>query len=273
MERRRINEESSKIGAMHRLKLSSLKGLGKFHAALANDVLPDMVRWLKSKKKSKLLMEEVHKHIFDLGPPTPPGRRTGRKNYHQLLTYHLAEIQTTLDTMRDIEFYMGRFPYSEAKVARHRHLMFHVQAFLNELYILQQRLLRLLAFIERQHRKDARLDHIKDVCAVLENFVIDSMKKGVAIRGRHVHEWRLSDNDQDRLIGMSLYMMAPSRNVQKEFKVYYDSEYKRIRRSRREWVASGIGVSQELVDAYFDELFKLVFDGKGRLVYPSRLKF
>jgi hypothetical protein len=258
---------------MRRLKLSSLRGLGKFHAALANDGLRDMVGWLKSKKKSKLLMEEVRKHIFDLGPPRPPVRRTGRKNYHQLLIYHLAEIQTTLDTMRDIEFYMGRFPYSEAKVARHRHLMFHVQAFLNELYILQQRLLRLLAFIERQHRKDARLDHIKDVCAVMENFVTHSMKKGVAIRGRHVHEWRLSDNDHDRLIGMSLYMMTPSGSVQKAFKAYYDSEYKRIRRSRREWVASGIGVSQELVDGYFDELFKLVFDGNGRLVYPSRLKF
>jgi hypothetical protein len=68
-------------------------------------------------------------------------------------------------------------------------------------------------------------------------------------------------------------MMTPSGSVQKAFKVYYDSEYKRIRRSRREWVASGIGVSLELVDAYFDELFKLVFDGEGRLVYPSRLKF
>jgi hypothetical protein len=258
---------------MRKLKLSSLKGLDKFQAALMNDGLPDMVRWLKSKKKAKLLMEEVHKHIFELGPPTPPGKRTGRRNYHQLLTYHLAEIETTLDTMRDIEFYMGQFPYSGAKVAKHRHLMFHTQAFLNELYILQQRLLRILAFIERNHRGDARLDHIKDVSLVLRNFVTESMKKGVAIRGRHVHEWRLSDNDHDRLIGMSLYTKMPHGGIQRAFKAYYDSEYKRIRRSRREWVASGIGVSQELVDAYFDELFKLVFDGKGTLVYPSRLKF
>jgi hypothetical protein len=258
---------------MRKLKLSSLKGLDKFQAALMNDGLPDMVGWLKSKKKAKLLMAEVHKHIFELGPPTPPAERTGRTNYYQLLTYHLAEIQTTLDTMRDIEFYMGRFPYSEAKVARHRHLIFHVQAFLNELYILQQRLLRLLLFIERNHRRDARLDHIKIVCEVLRNFVSESMKKGIAIRGSHVHEWRLSDNDHDRLIAISLYTKMPNTEIRDAFTTYYDSEYKKIRRQRREWVASGIGVSQELVDAYFDELFKLVFDGKGRLVYPSRLKF
>jgi hypothetical protein len=33
------------------------------------------------------------------------------------------------------------------------------------------------------------------------------------------------------------------------------------------------GQCQKLTDAYFDELFKLVFDDKGRLLYPSRLKF
>jgi len=141
---------------MRRLKLSSLKGLDKFQTALMNDGLPDMIRWLKSKKKGKLLMDEVHKHIFDLGPPNPPGKRTGRRNYHQLLTYHTSEIRTTLDTMSDIEFYMGRFPYSRAKVAKHRHLQFHIEAFLQEIYILQLRLLRFATFIERKHKKDPR---------------------------------------------------------------------------------------------------------------------
>jgi hypothetical protein len=258
---------------MRKLGLSKLKGLDKFQAALMNDQLSNMVGWLKSKKKANLLMTEVHKRIFELGPPTPPARRTGRSNYHQLLTYHAADIQTTLDTMRDIEFYMGRFPYSEDKIAKHRHLIFHVQAFVNELYILQERLLGFLKFIERQHRKDPRLDNIKVACEVLNDFVIESMKKGVAIRGSHVHQWRLSDNDHDRLIGIDLYTKMPNEKIQEGFKRYYDSEYKKIRRRRREWVASGIGVARELVDAFFDELFKFVFDDKGAMVYPSRLKF
>jgi hypothetical protein len=247
--------------------------MDKFYSALANDELPKMMGWLTSNKKSKLLMEEVRKHIFELAPPTPPGKRTGRSNYHQLLTYHLAEIQTTLDTMRDIEFYMGRFPYSEAKIAKHRHLVFHVQAFLNELYILQQRLMALLTFIERNHRGDSRLSYIKDVCDLLRNFVTSSMKKGVEIRGRHVHKWRLSDNDHDRLIGMSLYMSMPHPSFQKAFMAYYESEYKKIRKRRREWVAGGIKSSQELVDGFFDALFELVFDASGTMMYPSRLKF
>ncbi len=66
---------------MGKLSLSSLKGFVKFEAALANDGLPDMIRMLKSKKKAKLLMEEVRKHIFELGPPKPPRKRTGRRNF------------------------------------------------------------------------------------------------------------------------------------------------------------------------------------------------
>ncbi len=258
---------------MRKLKLNSFKGMEKFQAALMNDRLDGIASWLTSKKKSKLLMDEVHKHIFATGPPTPPRKRTGRSHFHQLLTYHLAEIQTTLDTMRDIEFYMGRFPYSEAKIARHRHLIFHVQAFLNELYILQQRLDGLLTFIERQYRKDPRLDYIKDVCKLLKNFVTESMKKGVEIRGSHVHKWRLSDNDHDRLIGIDLYTKMPNEKIQVAFKKFYDSEYKKVRKRRREWVANGIKVSQELVDGYFDALFELVFDASGVMMYPSRLKF
>ncbi len=88
-----------------------------------------------------------------------------------------------------------------------------------------------------------------------------------------MHQWRLSDNDHDRLIGIDLYTKMPNEKIREAFKKYYDSEYKKIRKRRREWVASTIGASHELVDAYFDELFKLIFDGKGVLVYPRRLKF
>jgi hypothetical protein len=57
---------------MRRLRLSSLKGLDKFQTALMNDGLPDMIRWLKSKKKGKLLMDEVHKHISTSALPIRP---------------------------------------------------------------------------------------------------------------------------------------------------------------------------------------------------------
>jgi hypothetical protein len=254
-------------------KTSSLKGLEKFERALVEEGMPDMIGLLQSKKKAKLLLDEIHKHIFDLGPPTPPGKTTGRSKHRQWLMHHSSEILTTLDTMKDIEFYIGRFPYSKAKIAKHRHLQFHVEAFLQELYILQQRLIQFLKFIERQHRRDPRLPQIQAECEVLNNFVIEAMKKGIAIRGSHVHKWRLSDTQIDRLNGIRFYTMMPNKKIQTAFKAYYESEYRKIRKQWRKWIASGTEEAQKLVDAYFDEVFKLMFDDRNKLVYPARLKF
>lgn len=254
-------------------KPSSLNGLEKFQHALVADGMPDMMRWLRSKKKAKLLFDEIHKDMFELGPPTPPNKPTGRTRYSQWLHHHLSEIARSLDTMRDIEFYIGRFPYRKTAIAKHRHLQFHVEAFLHELYILQERLLQFLKFIERQHRRDTFLPGIKAACGVLNDFVIDSMRKGVAIRSSHVHRWRLSDTKIERLQTIRFYTLMPNTKVRKVFKTFYEAEYRKTRKQWRSWITGGIAQAQKLVDAFFDEVYKLVFDGKDKLTYPSRLKF
>jgi hypothetical protein len=175
--------------------------------------------------------------------------------------------------MKDIEFYIGRFPYRKTQITKHRHLQFHVEAFLHELYILQQRLLQFLAFIERQHRRDPRLPGIKAACGVLKEFVVNSMKKGVAVRGSHVHRWRLSDTKIERLNAINFYTLMPDARVRKVFKPFYEVEYRKTRKQWRGWIADGIEAAQKLVDSYFDEVFKLVFDEGGKPTYPSRLKF
>jgi hypothetical protein len=86
-------------------KLSSLKGLEKFQMAIVEDGMPAMKRLLRS-KRAKLLMHEIHKEIFELGPPTPLNKPTGRTRYHQWLMHHASEISRSLDTMRDIEFFL-----------------------------------------------------------------------------------------------------------------------------------------------------------------------
>jgi hypothetical protein len=253
-------------------KLSSLKGLEKFQWALAEDGMPAMKRYLRS-KKANLLIHEIHKEIFELGPPTPPMKPTGRSRYHQWLMHYASEISRSLDTMRDIEFYAGKFPYRKTQIPKHRHLQFHVEAFLQELYILQERLVQFLKFVERQHRRDPRLPQIKAACEVLDKFVLDSMKKGIAIRGSHVHRWRMSDTKIDRLNAISFYTMMPNKKIKRVFKAFYESEYRKTRKQWRGWIAETTDSARELVDAYFDEVFKLVFDARGKLTYPSRLKF
>jgi len=253
-------------------KLSSLKGLQKFQMAIVNDGRPAMMRLLRS-KKAKLLMHEIHKDMFELGPPTPLNKPTGRSRYHQWLLHHVSEIDRSLETMREVEFYIGRFPYRKTQIAKHRHLQFYVESFLQELYILQERLVQFLKFVERQHRMDPRLPQIKATCAALNALVIDSMKSVIAIRGSHVHRWRLSDTKIDRLHTINFYTLMPDDKIKRAFKKFYESEYRKTRKRWRAWIKRNIAEGDKLIDHYFDEVFKLMFDGKGKLVYPSRLKF
>ena len=102
---------------------------------------------------------------------------------------------------------------------------------------------------------------------------MEEMKKGVAIQGSHVHSWRLSDTKIERLNAINFYTLMPDGTVRKAFKPFYKAEYRKTRQQWRGWIADGIEAAQKLVDSYFDEVFKLVFDERGRPIYPSRLKF
>jgi hypothetical protein len=115
-------------------KLSSLTGFDKFQIALNAEGTREMRAWFRSKKRARLLIDEVHKDIFDLGPPTPPVKPTPRSRYFQKVNGHVLEILRATDTMRDIEFYAGRFPYRKTTISKHRHLQFHIEAFLHEIY-------------------------------------------------------------------------------------------------------------------------------------------
>jgi hypothetical protein len=99
------------------------------------------------------------------------------------------------------------------------------------------------------------------------------MKKGIAIRGSHVHKWRLSDTKIDRLNAIRFYTLGPGTELERVFRAFYEAEYRKTRKQWRGWITGGIMEAQKLVDAYFDEVFKLMFDGRGKPIYPSRLKF
>jgi hypothetical protein len=163
-----------------------MEGLENFTTSLNRAMKDDLDKLFKSKKKSKLLMKEIHKHIFDLGEPTPVSKRTLRQTHLSKVFDGYFEILKSLDVLCDIEFYISRFPYRTAFIPKHGHLQFYAEAYLHEVYVLEQRLLAFLKVLERAHRKDAKIDAIKDLCDLLRGFVLKTFKKMHDLRGGHV---------------------------------------------------------------------------------------
>lgn len=121
-------------------KLIPMKGFDRYTDALLTAVSADINELFKSRKKSRLLMQEIRKHIFELGEPTPVSKRTPRQTYLSKVFDSYTEITKSLDVLSDIEFYISRFPYRNTSIPKHRHLQFHAEAYLHELYLLEQRL-------------------------------------------------------------------------------------------------------------------------------------
>lgn len=253
-----------------------LKGFEKFELAYLRVGTKDFTRWLKSKENSKRVFEEIHKHVLDLGPATPPrgkGQRTGREEFFYKLSWAFREVASTVEALRHIEFYIGRFPYRNAPVSKHRYLQFHFEAFLHEIYILELRFKSCLTMLERQYRKDPRLPVIQDVCAQLKEIVTDALKKLVGYRGGHVHQYRISETHIDRLEGIHLYTLSSNRKIKRAFQAYYRSEYRKIRKSLQAWIASANTSIRQLLDIFFDGVYAITFNKNGTVRYPSRLKF
>jgi hypothetical protein len=258
------------------VKRERLKGREKFQRAYMRVGAKDFERWLKSKENSDRLNEEIHKHLFDLGPATPPrgqGKRTGREEFFFKLSWAFREIVASADTLKDVQFYIGRFPYRKAPISRHRYLQFHVEVFLNEIYILEIRLLNCLAMLGRQYRTDPRLPTIQNLCIQLRELVTIALKKLVGWRGSHVHQYRHCDAHIDRLESIHLYSLHPHRQIRRALQAYYQKEYSKTRRTLREWITSANKSVAQLLDIFFDGVHAITFNKNGTIRYPSRLKF
>jgi hypothetical protein len=258
-------------------KILHMGGYKKFMEALTAVILQDLREVQKDEKKASVLNQRANKYLFGDGPEALELDVTARERYIGDLFSHFSEVSVASMTLKDIEFYIRRFPYDVSKISKHRHLQFLVEAYLNEIYILEQRLLTFLTFIERQHKGDPRLTQIKATCKALRKDVQASFKELVGTRGSHVHEARYSARRLNRLAAFEV-LGLPDASDRDEGKMAtgmrarYNSEYWKARTYFREWVRKINARMGALLDVYFQTLFPLVFHPDNTASYPSRLK-
>ncbi len=74
-------------------------------------------------------------------------------------SYHFiefGEIMESVDNLHNIAVYIRRFPYARLGVEKGAFLRYHVENYLNELYILQKRMEAYLTAISRMYKLDPR---------------------------------------------------------------------------------------------------------------------
>ncbi len=180
----------------------------------------------------------------------------------------LSELITNMDALENISIYVARFPYSGQKVSRLDYLKYHIENYLNELYILKNRLIAYLTSLERAYRKSDNIEQIKRVFKPLYNNISESLEAYVNIRGAHVHKNRYTDEDLDRLSTLSVLATSQDENFKSIIQPLFIAEYKKV---RKKWVRNMKRDIQELhqiLSHYFKAMSSVLID-KGKIIYPA----
>jgi hypothetical protein len=139
-----------------------------------------------------------------------------------------TEIYNSYYSLLDIEVYLHRFPYHKTRVSKTRYLAYHMENYLNEVYILKVRLISYCTIVDRLYRKDQYLKDLKKTMKSLSDIVQKSLKGVIDARGTHVHSTRFTDENLDRLTTLELINHGP--NKIPLMKTLYDSAYRNTRK-------------------------------------------
>ncbi len=246
----------------------------EFHNALARELQFVFTPVTKS-HQTELGQTILNSLLDDPGPRRLQRRATEKELFYRRLFEGFSEIHSSLESMKNTEVYLRRFPFRGTRITLPGYLKYHVENYFNEVYILEQRVLSYLTKIGREYRRDSRHAEVLAATRPLFRLVDQSLKGIVNTRGRHVHERRYTDKDLDRLELMNL--LTSNQSGIEEFSEvlvpFYRSEYRRIRSAWRSRVKKNNEVLVELLDMCAEKLLPVLFsNGSGRLSYPANLK-
>lgn len=241
-----------------------IDGYEKYKSALIEAVKPVILD--RPEEEQEAVGEALRNTLFDLdGPRYTSSKFTQTERLIGELFFDFTEITKSYLNLRDIEIYVRRFPYGDTDISRARYLTYHVENYLNEVYILKERLTAHLTIIERRYKKSQKIQEIKTKIDPLKKLILLSLDGILTTRGTHVHRVRYSDKDIDRLETFELIDNTEDRFLSG----FHDMEYRKIRKKWVERIKSNNDATKKLLDTYCSNLHSILFDERGELILPN----
>jgi hypothetical protein len=244
---------------------TSLHGLEKFSSSVAKTTQPMLEKTLSDTNREKTL--EVIGNILS----DTPGDRyiglipTAQENFWRKILSGYAEIDSAFEVLRDIPLYLSRFPLKHLQISKTRYIKYHIGNYLNEVYILRERLRSYQKTITRMYKADSRLSDMAMYVEKLE-VLVSGFDDVVTLRGKHVHQERYDDEDFERL-GLYETLGDIVNPVLSEIYPLALREY------RKKWLKTMSGNNnriQEILDSYFEILYGIIFDKNGNWIEPVK---
>ena len=178
------------------------------------------------------------------------------------LFFGFMEISGTVEALKLSEVLISIAPPRSNKIKRDDYLRYHINAYLQEVYILKERLNSYATHLKRVYLKTEHNPHFERNAEPLFYLVKEGLANWIHTRGHHVHAYRYSDPALERLSAITLIS-----NYQYDFVDAAAFEYKIVQRTWKNRIATNNQQTTKLLDLYFDRMYEAVTKN-GKVVVP-----
>lgn len=243
------------------------KWFERFQAAMANAAQAALTPLMEEDNKE--VGESLWNHLFDLDGPRGVKRVLDAQQVFFSRAFRgYIEITKSLETLEDISFYVGRFPFQKTRITRERYLQFHVEAYFSEVYILRERIKDFITLVERQYKRDPSVTDVGKCCTELQKMLAKTLDGIVGVRSGHVHESRFYDDGIERLSTIALLTRGSDQKLASFMEQHYRSEHRKVKKLWCDRIRGNNKALTEFLSGVFENLFKIMFTEAGQLRYP-----
>jgi len=208
-----------------------------------------------------------------LGALAPSPRRrplflTSKPNQHFLMVLFAgyADIADSLSHLRQIDRYLSRTPGRAAPITRSAYLSYHYNAFLNELAIIEERILDHLTLVSQKYRNEPDAARIQKALKELQKLVTAALKPAQQLRSQQTQEKKYTHPEIERFRILELISVSQQSPFNKSA---VEQSFKHARKIVRDTVQEHTLKVQGVVDSVFRVLKQLVMRGGG-VRFPVR---
>lgn len=251
------NPQPKIANARHRFSLSLNKALSKH-------LLP-----ILEEQTEELSIAYMNRILNREGPVTVKNSSTPETKLLAEVSVGAFEIFTAYESLLDSEVYIRRFPYGGTRISRSRHLKSVIENYLNNTYILKERMVKYLKTLTKKYGKRAASNgrSTTRITATIRKFTEEYLDPIKTVRNSHVHREELYDLDLERLSILETYIHSdPTAPRIEYFKAYYDHQFEMVRKDRVKLIQTLNANLNKLLDIYFDHIYSVVFDENDEFI-------
>jgi hypothetical protein len=228
-----------------------------------------------AKQHMQELGETIWNDILNLKGKKVLDRKPSEKEVFLVkVFYGYIEISDSYESLNDIEVYIGRFPYKNTNISKVSCLRYHIVNYMNEVYVLRERLSAYLTKVGRLYRRDPQRQKVLESTKPTFKNVSDALNGIVKGRSVHVHKSRYKDEELERLNLLNSFTQIGDANFAdfiEKLRHYHELEYGRIRQKWKGIIKKNNKTIRKLLNIYFSNFLKVLFDRNGNLIYPQAI--